>query len=73
MKTIKLLTLAIILTLASCTPESNHCNNCDYVIEPIIFNNSGTEGTYNVKNDCTGIIKTKSFTGAPPKLGECTL
>ena len=69
-----MIALVAILALTSCEEQVAPDCNCDRVMGPISqFNIAGygSVGGYKTKNDCTGEITIRQYTGAPPRVGSC--
>lgn len=71
----KLTLLFASLLIVSCSADEAPADcNCDRITGPITAFNVvgvGYVGRYTTINDCTGIQKSWSYSGAIPKEGEC--
>lgn len=67
----KKLLLLVAIVFISCESEPD-CD-CDRVQPNVTnFNIPGSSfGSYTTKNDCSGEVKTFSYTGTPPRVGSC--
>lgn len=70
----KKLLLLIAIIFISCESETEPDCDCDRV-QPNVTHFSMPDGSsfggYTTKNDCSGEVKTFSYTGTPPQVGSC--
>ena len=68
----KKLLLLVAIVFISCESEPDcGCDRVQPNVTHFSMPNGSSFGGYITKNDCSGEVKTFSYTGIPPRVGSC--